>query len=55
MIRTIFNRAYDWNSLSDLERDVMEAVEDSGLPGEYTGEIRVVMTYVPPTEGGDGE
>lgn len=41
----LINKAYAWEEINDLERDIMEAIEDSGLPGEFTGTIRVIMTY----------
>jgi len=30
----------------DIERDVHEAVEQVGLPGEFTGVLRVTVEYI---------
>ena len=45
----LFNKKYDWEGLYDLGRDVLEAVEGSGVPDEYEGVIQVVMTFIPKT------
>jgi len=48
--RIVFQKRYDWESLYDLESDMIEAFNDSnpkmeGIPGEFTGTIIVTMTY----------
>jgi len=44
----LLQKDYSWEELSDLERDVYEAVEynDYDIPGEYEGTIRVTMEYI---------
>lgn len=43
----LLEKDYSWEELSDLERDVSEAIEysDPKIPGEFKGIIRVVITY----------
>lgn len=43
--KQIFKKEYDWESLFDLERDIIEAVEESDLDGEFTGTITVTIKY----------
>lgn len=44
---TLLDKKYDWESLSDLERDCYESISDSNhdIPGEYEGTINVNITY----------
>jgi hypothetical protein len=53
MNRVIFIKEYCWESLNDLERDVSEALDEDynallskGLPGEFTGTIKVTIEYI---------
>lgn len=48
----ILKQEYCWESVVDIERDVYEAVEQVGLPGEFTGTLRVTVEYVKETDEG---
>ncbi len=41
----IFKKAYYWESLANLERDVFEAIQEAPIPGEFTGRLVVTITY----------
>ena len=41
----LLQKEYGWEDLSDLGRDVVEAVEDSGLPGEFKGVIELTIRH----------
>lgn len=48
---TILDQKYEgFESMVDIERDVSEAIAESGIPGEHQGTIRVVITYEPEAE-----
>lgn len=42
----LLKQEYCWESVVDIERDVYEAVEEVGLPGEFTGVLRVTVEYI---------
>tara|TARA_R110002096_G_scaffold322432_3_gene516487 strand:- start:400 stop:561 length:162 start_codon:yes stop_codon:yes gene_type:complete len=46
----ILKQEYCWESVVDIERDVYEAVELVGLPGEFTGTLRVIVEYIKETD-----
>jgi hypothetical protein len=44
--KTIFLKTYHgFEAASDIERDVLECLESSDLPGEFQGKLKVTITY----------
>ncbi len=50
-MKILLDKYYDgFESWSDIERDVSEMFEDSGIPGESRGKIIVKIIYVEENE-----
>ncbi len=51
----ILSRAYYFDDLSDLERDISEAISEASIPtddsGVFNGEIKVEIVYIPAPYG----
>jgi len=39
----LLNASYEWGDCGDIEEDIENAL--SGLDGEFTGTLKVVVTY----------
>lgn len=54
----LINKEYDGESCIDMERDIMEALEDQDVPtdehGFADGTYRLVLTFTPNSESADG-
>lgn len=52
--KMLLHKFYDFNSLSDMERDVSECFDDTEIEtdddGYFDGEIEVIVRYIPNTE-----
>jgi len=52
--KKLLHRFYDFNSLSDMERDVNECYDSNIIQtdddGYFDGEIEVIVRYIPNTE-----
>ena len=52
--KNLLHKFYDFDSLSDLERDVSECYDSSIIQtdddGYFDGEIEVIVRYIPNTE-----
>ena len=44
----IFDKTYEgFESIADLERDISEMWDDTNIPGEFQGSVRVRAIYAP--------
>jgi len=46
----LLRQEYCCESIVDIERDVCEAIEEAGVPGEFTGTLRVTVEYIKETD-----
>tara|TARA_R110000824_G_C14769087_1_gene630685 strand:+ start:364 stop:516 length:153 start_codon:yes stop_codon:yes gene_type:complete len=42
----LLRQEYCWESTVDIERDVYQAIEEAGVPGEFEGVLRITVEYI---------